>query len=73
DTAGRVDKFLSKYSTTGGKTVKRKPKTVIMKIKPLKKIKKAVPKHLPKKDFAKKSDATRSVKKETKPKDTAEK
>src|SRR3989339_778418 len=51
DTAGRVDKFLSKYSTTGGKTIKRKPKTVVMKIKPLKKIKKAVPKHIPKKDF----------------------
>ncbi|MBN1385271.1 MAG: 50S ribosomal protein L31 [Elusimicrobia bacterium] len=49
DTAGRVDKFLSKYVKTGGKTVKRKPKTVVMKIKPLKKIKKAVPKHHPKK------------------------
>ena len=73
DTAGRVDKFLSKYSTTGCKTISRKPKTVVMKIKPLKKIKKAVPKHIPKKDFDRKSGMTRNVKKETKPKDTAEK
>lgn len=49
DTAGRVDKFLSKYVKTGGKAIKRKPKTVVMRIKPLKKIKKAVPKHDPKK------------------------
>ena len=44
DTAGRVDRFKSKYSKTGGKTVQRKPKAVVMKIKPLKKIKQAVPK-----------------------------
>ncbi|MFH1540739.1 MAG: 50S ribosomal protein L31 [Elusimicrobiota bacterium] len=73
DTAGRVDKFLSKYSTTGGKAIKRKPKEVVMKIKPLKKIKKAVPKDIPKKGFAKKSDVGQNVKKEVKPKDTTEK
>ena len=39
----------------------------------IKKIKKAVPKHIPKKDFDRKSGMTRNVKKETKPKDTAEK
>ncbi|MEW6556674.1 MAG: 50S ribosomal protein L31 [Elusimicrobiota bacterium] len=49
DTAGRVDKFLSRYAKTSGKTVTRKPKAVIMKIKPLKKIKKAVPKEFSKK------------------------
>ena len=41
DTAGRVERFHSKYSHTGGKMIKRKPKKVVMKIKPLKKIKKA--------------------------------
>jgi len=49
DTAGRVDRFMSKYSKTGGKTVKRQPKKVIMKIKPVKKIKKAIPKLIVKK------------------------
>ena len=73
DTAGRVDKFMSKYSTTGGKTISRKPKAVVMKVKPLKKIKKAIPKDIPKRGFAKKSDATGSVKKETKPKEASEK
>jgi|SRR3989339_368031 len=69
DTAGRVDKFVSKYSKTGGKAVTRKPKEVLMKIKPLKKIKKAVPKLIPKKDFGKKLEA----KKERKSSEKAEK
>ncbi|MDD5686961.1 MAG: 50S ribosomal protein L31 [Elusimicrobia bacterium] len=55
DTAGRVDKFLSKYSKTGGKTLTRKPKKVVMKVKPLKKIKKAIPKEYTKKDSFRKS------------------
>lgn len=50
DTAGRVDRFMSKYSKSSGKTVKRQPKKVVMKVKPIK-IKKAVPKIIAKKSF----------------------
>jgi len=73
DTAGRVDKFLSKYSKTGGKAIKRKPKTVVMKIKQLKKIKKAVPKNIPTKDGRGRGHTRPDVKKESKPKEKTEK
>lgn len=62
DTAGRVDKFLSKYSKTAGKPIKRKPKAVVMKIKPLKKIKNAVPKHKPGKDMLRKRGPKKELK-----------
>src|SRR3989339_1373124 len=67
DTAGRVDKFISKYSKTGGKAVLRKPKEVVMKIKPLKKVKKAVPKIIPGKDTRRKGEGRKvEAKKESK-------
>ena len=62
DTAGRVEKFISKYSKSGGKTILRKPKKVVMKIKPIKKIKQAAPILAPKRGLDKKKTAAKEPK-----------